>query len=111
MTENAIDICEFIEARFRELHPYHSLWRFVEVAQEIVEFHKNFPILVETEPKLDVEWSGIDEINHRLTAHIMWQTNMEYVKKFGEQPPTTSIIRKLAQIWQNHPDFRDEWRY
>ena len=40
---------------------------------------------------------------------MMWLTEQEYVKKFGEAPPTAPMIRTLAAVYKDHPDYRPEW--
>lgn len=34
----------------------------------------------------------------------------EYRAKFGDEPPTTPVLRALAPPYADHPDYRDEWK-
>jgi len=82
-----------------------------EAKRRIVELHKSWPVLVETEPVF--EQAAGDDINSmtmRMSKQIQWQTEQEYRTKFGAEPPTAPILRALASVYADHPDFREEWR-
>ncbi|MGZ4519093.1 MAG: DUF6221 family protein [Mycobacteriaceae bacterium] len=77
--------------------------------RKIVELHASWPILAQTQPDLTEDTSDPSSVTFRLTQQIAWATEQEYRDRFGEEPPTAPMIRALASIWSDHPDFREEW--
>lgn len=77
----------------------------------IIEFHKQWPVLVEGplnyQPQPDA--SDLDSISFKMSRQIMWATEQEYRNRFGDDPPTTPIMRAFASVYSDHRDYRDEW--
>jgi hypothetical protein len=81
-----------------------------EAKRRIVEWHENWPVLVRTEPKMETDPADIRGYTMRMTQQIQWQTEREYFRRFGEAPPSGPILRLLAAVYADHPDYREEWR-
>lgn len=83
-----------------------------EAKRRIVEFHQQWPVLVET-ARPDValrqptDWS--DRFAVRVTQEIEWLTTQAYIARFGHEPPTTPVLRALAQVYADHPNFNPAW--
>lgn len=128
MTTQTLTLADFLLARIAEDHAdAMSGWRWkalpageyerlqaralaeCEAKRRIVEWHKNWPVLVETPPQLE---PGADPhaMTMRMTQQIMWTTEQEYRGRFGSEPPTGPILRFLALPYADHRDFREEWR-
>lgn len=84
----------------------------VQMMREAVEWHKNWPVLVETEPKFTAEYdtSVGNSFAVRYQHQMAWVTQQEYIKRFGSQPPTAPLLRKWANVWSRDPEFHEEWR-
>lgn len=74
----------------------------------IIELHKQWPVLVEQ----DGPFVGASErgVTGTIARQMVWITTQEYIKRFGTEPPTSPIISAMAQVYADHPDFREEWR-
>lgn len=83
-----------------------------QAKRRIVECHQQWPVLVET-ARPDValrqptDWS--DRFAVRVTQEIEWLTTQAYIARFGHEPPTTPVLRALAQVYADHPDYNLEW--
>lgn len=76
----------------------------------ILEWHKRWPVLVETEPKFEqIDEGGLSSYAFRMSKQIQWQTEQEYRNRFGSEPPTAPILRLLAQPFADHPDYDPAW--
>ena len=78
-----------------------------EAKRRIIAFHESWPVLIQTEPSLELTpetWVA------KMTSDIAWLTNAEYVKRFGTDPPTAPMLLAMAQAYADHPDYREEWR-
>jgi hypothetical protein len=75
----------------------------------IIALHESWPVLVETEPEFE---SPLDIAGMTVTMskRIAWMTEREYRTRFGTESPTAPILRALAAVYADHPDFRAEWR-
>lgn len=79
----------------------------------IIEWHKSWPVLVETPFEFG---SSVDSSSdpHRITMQLtrrqMWLTEQEYRVKFGAEPPTAPILRMMAAVYCDHPDYDPDWR-
>lgn len=119
-----MDIIEFLEARLNEmeaaLYNPDSLWyrmewlaKDIELKRDIIHIQKQWPVLVRREApmKLDrIELMDQDTISYQIMEQIQWLTMEEYLKVFGDEPPTTPILLKMAKMYDTHPDFQEEWR-
>ena len=81
-----------------------------EAKRRIIELHRSWPVLVETPPTFEQAGSDADSMTFRMSQQIQWQTQQEYVARFGSEPPSAPMMRALALPYADHPDFRDEWR-
>jgi hypothetical protein len=80
-----------------------------EAKRQIVELHKSWPVLVEGPPEM-TKADSLSDMTFRLTRQIAWLTQEEYRKRFGDEPPTTPMLRALAAVYADHPDYREEWK-
>lgn len=82
--------------------------------EEMIKFHKNWPILVTEEPSISYDqpvMAWMETFQIQVHQKIEWLTNQEYIKRFGKQPPTAPMIRVMlvAYSGQGHPDFNEDW--
>jgi len=75
----------------------------------IIEQHKDWPVLVERKPEFTEAGNDLHSMTYRVTQEMVWLTEQEYVKKFGVEAPTTNMIRALAAVYADHPDYQQEW--
>jgi len=76
----------------------------------IIDFHRSWPVLVETPPEMTtVDGTDPSAFAYQMTQRIMWATEDEYRKRFGTEPPTAPMLRALAAVYANHPDYQQEW--
>lgn len=77
----------------------------------IIDWHQNWPVLLEQGEELNFEQptADINQVAFRITKRIAWVTNNEYRKRFGEEPPTAPLLRQIAQDYNWHPDYDPEW--
>src|SRR5690349_1649685 len=59
-----------------------------EVKRRIVEWHANWPVLVETEPTFSHGPTDLTRITMTMSQRVGWFTEREYRERFGEDPPT-----------------------
>jgi hypothetical protein len=106
------DAATYSDAAHIARHDPARALREVDAKREIVKWHESWPVLVETEPTFDPDAGGDDMGSHvmRMSRQVAWLTQREYVKRFGSEPPTAPILRHLAAIYADHPDYRDGWR-
>lgn len=82
----------------------------VEAKRKIIAFHDQWPVLVQTEPKIEFSGGeGVDAYTARMSQQIDWQTTQQYRARFGTEPPTAPMLRALVQVYVGHPDFEEEW--
>lgn len=91
-------------------HERECVLAWAEMVLEIVEWHKNWPVLVESKPKLTMfDDFDIYNIKYSMSNQIAWTTQDLYIKTFGTQPPTAPIMAIIARQWKNHPDYNEDW--
>ena len=78
--------------------------------RRIVEWHQNWPVLARTEPELEFSQTGVGDLAARMMQRIAWLTEREYRTRFGDEPPTAPILRMLASVYADHPDYDEAWR-
>jgi len=77
----------------------------------IIAFHESWPVLVEGPMEFGpVDGTDPHAIAYRATQQIAWATQAEYVKRFGDKPPTTPMLRALATVYDDHPDYDVTWQ-
>lgn len=82
-----------------------------EAKRAIVALHDGWPTLIQTEPKIEVDHGdGFGGITARMLSQIGWVTNREYVARFGVASPVTPMLRILAAVYSDHPDYDPAWR-
>ena len=72
----------------------------------IVKQHEDWPVLVEREPTIT---SDFQSMTFRMSHEMAWLTEREYINRFGIEPPTAPMIRTLASVYKDHPDYDPEW--
>jgi len=78
----------------------------VAALRAVVALHESWPVLVETPPVLE----ETDAMTYRMTKQIAWATEKAYREHFGVEPPAAPMLRHVAAIWADHPDYGQEWR-
>lgn len=89
-----------------------------EAKRRIIEWHKAWPVLVETPPTFDqgdgesydYERGDVSSMTLRMSQRIAWATEQQYREKFGSEPPTGPVLRLLALPYADHHDFQEGWR-
>lgn len=82
-----------------------------EAKRRIVEFHESWPVLVESPPAFDnVDPADLNSMTYRMSKQIAWTTQEQYRVRFGEDPPTAPMLAVMAEVYADHPDYREEWR-
>lgn len=82
-----------------------------EAKRRIVELHQSWPVLVESEPVFEsADPADPNSMTYRMSKQIAWATEQEYRAKFGVEPPTAPMLRTLASVYADHPDFQEGWR-
>lgn len=115
-----MNIEEFLKARvnglmyYRDLYvPNGALWddigKLVSSVLDMIEFHKDWPVMVTTEPTYELDKSDPSSLTYKIVQQMTWTTNQEYIARFGTEPPTAPILLQMAQRWSTHPDFKKEW--
>lgn len=82
-----------------------------EAKRQIVEWHKSWPVLVETQPQFErADADSPSLVSFKMTQQIAWLTQQEYRARFGDDPPTAPILLMLALPYAGHPDYDEAWR-
>lgn len=81
----------------------------IAAKRAILALHESWPVLVEGKPEFETS-SDVADMTMRVSQQMVWLTNQEYRKRFGDEPPTSPIIRALLQPYAEHPDFDPAWR-
>lgn len=81
----------------------------IAAQRKIIEISEEWPLLVEGQPVFGFDGHG-DETAMTMSQQIAWTTNQKYREVFGDEPPTTPVIRALIQPFSDHPDFEPSWR-
>lgn len=76
----------------------------------VVEMHKSWPVLVEGPMDFGrVDSADPSQIAFRASKQMAWLTEQEYRQRFGTEPPTAPMLRALASIYADHPDYDPGW--
>lgn len=84
---------------------YNSMLEIVKVHDEI------WPVLTQEPPQLQ-QVQTVDDFNtvaYQLRQNMEWHTRDSYIKRFGQDPPTNTIVLSLARIWKTHDNFQLAW--
>lgn len=81
-----------------------------EAKRHIIEWHESWPVLVETQPEFTPTGADVQTMTFQMSQKIAWLTTQEYRARFGDEPPSSPMLRALAAVYSDHPDYRDEWR-
>lgn len=111
------------EAKTHDLgDPGAALWQDVnparvlaecEAKRRIVEFHQNWPVLVEGPTTFEHRpdpGASVDTFAMQASRQLAWLTEQEYRKRFGDEPPTAQMLKALASVYADHPDYDPAWR-
>lgn len=83
----------------------------IAAKRRIVELHEQWLILVERPPELVLsDPSDLGTMTFKMTQQIRWATEQEYRKVFGDNPPTSPIMRALVSVYADHPEFQEAWK-
>lgn len=76
----------------------------------IIKQHEAWPVRVSESVAPSFEaTAGTESVTLRMTQRMAWLTEREYVKRFGVEPPTAPMLRTLAAVYADHPDYEQEW--
>lgn len=76
----------------------------------IIKQHEDWPVLVEQEPEFGLlNVTDGSYFAYSMSRKIAWLTEREYVYRFGSEPPTAPMIRTLAAVYSDHPDYQEDW--
>lgn len=77
----------------------------------IVRQHEDWPVLVEQPLKIAStgDGSGLNSFAYQVSQKIAWLTTREYMSRFGTEPPAAPMLRALAAVYKDHPDYLPEW--
>lgn len=80
-----------------------------EAKRAIIALHDEWPVLIESEPEYE---PGLHDtsMTYRMTKAVDLATRREYVRRFGAEPMTTPMLRAMASVYADHPDYAEEWR-
>lgn len=132
-------IIEFIEARLVEREEeFHGLgiiledtwlWESAErferqlqsetqAFRQMLEIYKQWPVILETPANVT---SAVDDFDYqtnqfsteaitmKLSRKVDFLTTKAYIERFGWEPPVAPMMRAVASVWRDHPDFKQEW--
>lgn len=82
----------------------------VEAKRKILDLHDDWAVLLETPPVMEMQphQPGDQWVAH-FTQQIDWVTTQQYRHRFGDDPPTSPIIRALLQPYAWRDDFDPAW--
>jgi hypothetical protein len=103
-----MSIAEYVE-RFCEPAPDVRMLAECAAKRAIIKQHEDWPVLVERAPSGDFDANDTQSMVYRMTREIAWLTEREYVRRFGVEPPTTPMLRALATVYKDHPDYDENW--
>lgn len=106
------DIVEFIRERsLSDLLDDKIENEYHNAILSILLTHKEWPVLIHRKPEpMQIETiKDFNSVRYSLIENIEWGTRQSYVERFGEQAPTTPILKALAKIWDWHPDYNVAW--
>lgn len=89
--------------------------REIAFRRKILDFHQSWPVLVEERPTFKVvERDGdLKDITGALTMEMQvkyqWMIAEDYRKVFGLEPPSAPILKEMAKLYSDHPDFNPDW--
>lgn len=106
------DIVEFIRthaAKDRLDRQVSAQW--YQALLDILEVHEQWPVLIHHKPEpMQIEnVTDFTTVRYTLIENIEWGTRKSYVARFGEQAPTTPILKAYAKIWAWHSDYNPDW--
>ena len=83
-----------------------------EAKRRIIARHEAWPVLVEQSPAFDMLNDGptLNAVTFQVAQRIAWVTQQEYRSRFGDEPPTAPILREMALVYADHPDYDEAWR-
>lgn len=96
----------------RRIHlgaPARQLWD-VEAKRKILDLHEQWPVLLERIQPEPIQRLTGESLAPNLAAWVEWITTQEYRARFGDDPPTSSIIRAMLQPYADRDDFDPEWK-
>lgn len=119
-------IYEFLYARLHEIELYlrdvestdqvlfHTSKALLQSQREVLELWNNWPVLVESKPKVSAVddfdvFNYVNTVAYQMSAEIQWLTTQEYIKVFGRDPAPAPFIKNLLKSYRHHPDFQEEW--
>ena len=114
---------EFLEERLNDIErkfegyrlptgEEHTIVSMLLVMRTALDLQKKWPVLIRTPAKMEL--SPMDDfdpssITMRMTEQIAWVEHEEYIKTFGEEPPTNPMVQEMLRMFVTHPDFNPEW--
>lgn len=76
----------------------------------VIDWHAKWPIIVEGSIEIKESLTHhIDAISYQARQQIDFVTQEEFRRRFGKLPPTAPLLRKMARVYKDHPDYNPEW--
>ena len=102
---------EFIRARIEDGRFANENIKLLDAIEIVVDCHSNWPVLVSQPPNFERVRSFFDrdDVVFQLSQRMEWLTQEEFRRKFGTEPATAPIIKKIADLWSYHIDWQEEW--
>ena len=87
----------------------------IRFKRKIIEAHQAWPVLLETRPSFNIVEQRPESKNATTTILMEMQTKYqwmladEYRKAFGTEPPSAPILKEMAKLYSDHPDYNPDW--
>jgi hypothetical protein len=87
--------------------------KIAKVLELVLQWQNSWPILIEGpqdfEANLEDHPDTMDRVVYRVTQQLEWLTAQAYIQRFGKEPPTSPLVKALAALWSDHPEYQQEW--
>lgn len=112
-----MDIVDFIKARLDEEEAGLSVMfhrdpqrvrRQIEAFRGILEAHGSWPVIMTEPMEIETGLQDPDSITLKASQRVVVFAARQYADHTG-QAPTTPMLRAIAYIWRDHPDFEKAW--
>lgn len=75
----------------------------------ILEQYENWPVFVEQEEP-DLMDINIDNFTYEIERKMKWLNTRSFIKEFGVAPPAMPMVKAMAAVYSDHPDYNEEWK-
>lgn len=107
------DITDFIRERLAEDRLARKISQeYYDAVLEIIKVHDElWPVLAQEPPELQTirTVEDFNTVSYQIRQNMEWHTRDSFVKRFGQDPPTNTIVLAFARIWKTHDNFQLAW--